>query len=58
MPENAETLPCGCKTGTAVVDGVNTFFFAPCSLDCEYYKYTIEESKRQGKPVEFKMVDE
>jgi hypothetical protein len=27
------------------------FIVKPCSLDCEYYLYAVEETRRQGKPV-------
>lgn len=40
-----QKLPCGCQ-----FDNVgDAFVFEPCSLDCEYYLYVIEEGKRQGK---------
>lgn len=44
----AERLPCGC-----IVDMVGeAFVMDPCDPDCEYYRYALEESKRQGKSVE------
>lgn len=44
---SAMKLPCGCK-----IDNVgHTFMIQPCSSDCEYYRYTLAESRRQGKPV-------
>lgn len=46
-----ERLPCGCQLGTDVIDGVPTFLYEPCALDCEYYLYVVAESKRQGKPL-------
>lgn len=33
-----------------------TFVFEPCSADCRYYNYVIDEMTRQGKPL-FPMVD-
>lgn len=47
-----DTLPCGCVMGTALENGVKTFFVRPHAMDCQYYLYAIEESKAQGKPVE------
>lgn len=38
-----EDLPCGCRMGTGIVDGVNTFVFEPCAADCTYYAYVTEQ---------------
>ena len=38
------TLPCGCVLDT--VD--DTFTIQPCSADCKWLRYAVEESKRQG----------
>lgn len=46
-----ERLPCGCQMGTDVIDGTPTFLYEPCALDCRYYLYMLEESKRQAKPM-------
>jgi hypothetical protein len=46
----AEKLPCGCILDAQVINGVNTFVMVPCALDCQFYVYALEESKRQGKP--------
>lgn len=46
-----ETLPCGCQIGTETIGDDKRFVMIPCSLDCEYYRYAIEETRRQGKPV-------
>lgn len=46
-----ERLPCGCQMDQQIIDGVPTFIYEPCSLDCEYYLYMLEEGKRQGKPM-------
>jgi hypothetical protein len=35
--------------GQTVVDGVNTFLYEPCALDCQYYLYVLAEAERQGK---------
>ena len=43
-----DRLPCGCLCGTDVIDGVNTFLFEPCALDCWVYLYVLEESAKQG----------
>lgn len=45
-----DILPCGCKMWTDVIDGVNTFMYEPCKLDCTYYKFVLEETEKQGKP--------
>lgn len=50
MPASSwERLPCGCGMGTD--EATSTFLFEPCSLDCKYYRYVIEEADRQGKPL-------
>lgn len=52
-----ELLPCGCELGTVIHPGPGpdagerVFVHVPCSLDCPYYRYTVDESHRQGKPV-------
>jgi hypothetical protein len=59
MPEaDKEDLPCGCKIGTALVAGEPTFVFHPCSLLCPTYAYTLAEMRRQGKPAEFRLVEQ
>lgn len=42
-------LPCGCAFGGRQED--RTFLVAPCSLDCRYYLYTLEESAKTAKPL-------
>ncbi len=37
-------LPCGC----VMERRGSTFYVKPCSLTCEYYLYSIEESKKRG----------
>ncbi len=37
-------LPCGCKMWKEA----QTLYIIPCSLKCEYYKYAVMESKKQG----------
>jgi hypothetical protein len=49
-------LPCGCETGTLYVAGEPTFVIMPHSLACEWYRYAVDESRDQGKPVEFRDV--
>lgn len=44
------TLPCGCRLTTDVIDGENTLIYEPCALDCRFYRYTLDESAKQGKP--------
>jgi len=46
-----ETLPCGCQIGTEEVDGDRRFVMVPCSLDCQYYRYALDETRRQGKSI-------
>lgn len=48
-------LPCGCITGTKVIDGVPTFLYAPCSLTCEYYRYAITQAGERNVPIEYKI---
>jgi hypothetical protein len=52
MNADQQVLPCGCVIRRAVVDGRREFQIVPCHLDCRYLAYAIEESQRQGKPVE------
>lgn len=52
-----ETLPCGCRMGTGFENGQPTFVYEPCDTSCTYYQYVVEESKRQGKPLELRSVD-
>lgn len=56
VAENVHTdnIPCGCILTTAVVDGLKTLTYIACGKNCEYFKYMVEESERQGKPVEFR----
>lgn len=46
-----ETLPCGCHMGTDVIAGVKTFLYEPCAMDCENFRYMMEEAERQAKPL-------
>lgn len=49
---NPQRLPCGCVMGTETLpDGNEAFVFAPHSLDCEYYLYTIKAAEEQSKPM-------
>jgi hypothetical protein len=44
---SAQRLPCGC-----VMDTVgDAFVYQPCSLNCEYYLYVVQQSKKLGKPL-------
>lgn len=43
-----QMLPCGCRMGTDIINGTRTFLIEPCSLQCEYYLYALEESRKQG----------
>lgn len=47
-----DVLPCGCVLRKVVRDGVREFQIIPCRSDCKYLVYVIEESQRQGKPIE------
>lgn len=52
-----ERAECGCLVGTyPAADGRRAMALVPCSLSCELYQFTIAESGRQGKAVEFHMV--
>ena len=46
-PEPLEELPCGCKMGSVG----DAFVMQPCSTDCQYFRYAVAETKRQGKAV-------
>jgi hypothetical protein len=35
--------------------GEPTFVVVPCSLECTYYRYVVEESGRQRKPLRFEV---
>lgn len=49
MTTTAETLPCGC-----IIDTVgDAFVMQPCSPGCEFYRYALEQSAAQGKPVTY-----
>lgn len=50
-----ETLPCGCAMECD--EATREFRFRPCSETCSYYAYVIEESRKQGKPVEMRVED-
>lgn len=45
---------CGCKTK---VIGEN-FIIKPCSLDCEVYRYVLDESKKLGHEISLQVVDD
>lgn len=47
--EHRHELPCGCIHGIYK----DAFVIQPCAPTCIYYKYTLEEQARQGKPIEF-----
>lgn len=49
-----EQLPCGCRMGNAEINGVPTFLYEPCSLDCTYYKYVQTESALQGVNLDYR----
>lgn len=46
-----ETLDCGCHMWTDTVGDDQVFMFEPHALDCKFYLFVLEESKRQAKPV-------
>ena len=56
--EEAQLLPCGCIMGTGVIEGVKAFVMEPCSTGCEIYQYALSQAAEQGKPVEFREVDD
>lgn len=45
---------CGCVTE---VIGKN-FIINPCSLDCEVYKFVLEESNKQGNIISFHLEED
>lgn len=45
-----EKLSCGCMIATK--DG--GMYMMPCRPGCQYYTFALQETHRQGKPVEFK----
>ena len=40
-------LPCGC----GMVTIHQTFYIKPCSLNCKYYLYAMEQSKKQENKI-------
>lgn len=52
-----ERLPCGCEFGNVVENGEAQFVIKPCSTSCEYYLYAVEESARQRKRFETRIVE-
>lgn len=53
--DDIEVLPCGCVLSSIMYEGEQVFQIAPCRLTCKYYLYTVEECKRQNKPIEYRM---
>lgn len=49
MSSQSETLKCGCIV--QFDDEDRTMTFVPHALDCDYYLYFMEETRRQGKHV-------
>ena len=47
-----ERLPCGCVMGN--ID--NAFILIPCSLLCEFYLFAMDEAKKQGTPIQTKLM--
>lgn len=47
---DTERLPCGCVVATDVINGVKTLSYMPCSVDCRYYQWFLDEAAQQGKP--------
>lgn len=47
-----DVLPCGCVLRRVINNGVKEFQIIPCRSDCKYLAYALEETQRQGKPVE------
>lgn len=48
-----KVLPCGCVLGDELrPDGGTSFGIVPCSLRCTYFEFALDESARQGKPLE------
>lgn len=53
-----QELPCGCYIGSREIDGEKEFMVAPCDLNCETYRFIVNESIEQKKPVRFEMMEE
>lgn len=51
-----ESLPCGCRLGTTVIDNERTLVYQPCSETCKYYLYTLRESRKRGNSIERRTV--
>jgi len=50
--EERTTLPCGCVMATGILpNDERVFLYQPCAPDCEYWRYTQAEAKRQDKPL-------
>ena len=49
--DNMLECPCGCIMW--VQDG--KFHVKPCSPDCPNFHYALEETRRQGKAIEFEV---
>jgi hypothetical protein len=51
-PGSYERLPCGCEIwDQRTAAGEPEFVMRPCAPSCEYYRYAVGESRRQGLPV-------
>ena len=51
LAEIPETLPCGCRVTKRIVAGERQFVIEPCSMDCKYLAFALEESGRQGNEI-------
>ena len=47
MTKDIQECPCGCEMW--VED--KTFYVRPCSFNCKYYLYALEQSKKQGNKI-------
>jgi len=50
-PADLLVLDCGCKTWTGYEEGEPTFFYQPCSRDCYWYNWTLEEARKGNLPI-------
>ena len=46
LPDDAERLPCGCVAATIG----DRFVYQPCSLNCHWYKYVMDQAAEMSIP--------
>jgi hypothetical protein len=56
---NEQTLPCGCVIRQVYVSPEEKECqIEPCSPTCEYLRFALDETRRQGKSVEYRRADD